>query len=298
MNSIGIRLYKITLQAGARREEADLTNDGFDTYGIVNRFLRDRITANDRNDRLRTWYVERREVGGRYIRGFFKYGHYGYESDLIDRETNENQYRRKSTDIEVIPLYYSFWIPDHGKLGIAAFQSFQGKSCIDIVASDLMNYFSNVHHESRLLLRKTMPSSGDAALLGQQVKRLVWTKKNQSADTADELRNLPITEFDVEMSFKAKRRGRFGTLRDVLHELQDVRERSTFVYQGVEFEQGCAEVLIGNKLQKVGVFGFHTNAGVIDITDQVELVDGHPSYESIVPVVDGLTEDMFGELTR
>ncbi|MBO9509389.1 hypothetical protein [Thalassospira sp. A3_1] len=297
MNSIGIRLYKITLQTGARREEADLSNAGIDTYSLINRFLVQRANAMDINDRQRTWHVERREADGRFIRGVFKYGHYGYQADLIDGATSENRYRRQSTDVEVIPLYYSFWIPNRGNIGIAAFQSFQGKSCIDIVASDLMHYFSNLHHESKLLIRKTMPSSGDAALLNQQVKRLVWTKKNQSADTADELRNLPITEFDVEMTFKAKRRGRFGSLRDVLRELQDVTERSTFVYQGVEFEQGCAEVLIGNKLQKVGVFGFHSNAGVIDITDQVQIVDGHPLFESIVPVVDGLTADMFTELT-
>ncbi|HBU99186.1 MAG TPA: hypothetical protein DEF21_14965 [Thalassospira lucentensis] len=297
MNAIGIRLYKLTIHAGEKRDEIDFSDGTVNVLSLVNGFLNQRKDVNNNDEKQRSWFVEQHTVDGRFIRGVIKYGNYGFESDLVDRNTKESQYRRKSTDIEQIPLYFSFWIPENGSFGIIAFQSFQGKSCINIVSSDLTNYFSNRFHESKMLVRKVMPATGDASLLEQPVKKLIWMKKNQSADTADELRNLPIDLFDIEMSFTAKRRGRFGLLKDVLEELDGTSQRSTFVYQGVEFEQGCAVVRVGNRPQRVGVFGFHSNAGVIDITHQVDLAAGHPTYDSIVPVVDQLIADIYDDLT-
>ncbi len=297
MNTIGVRLYRVAVRGGDSRSELRFSDEDMNVMRFVRSFLRERKSAVTRDDRLRRWYVDHFEVDEGMVRGVLKYGHYGYESDIVDSETSEERYKRKSSDVEQIPLYFSFWIPKKGGFGIAAFQSFQGRSCIDIFTSDIAEQFTNRHHECKLLFHKVMPGGAEGMFLQKPVKKLYCMKKHETADHADKLRNLPIEDFNVEVKFSARRRKNFGILRDVLEELRGEGGAQTFIYGGVEFEEAYAEVNVGGKPQRIGVFGYSTNSGVIDVTDDVEIENGHPTFETISEVVDDLIVRIHSEMT-
>ncbi len=54
------------------------------------------------------------------------YGTHGFESRLKDVKTRREKYKRESTDLEEIPLYFQIWSPSSSQYAIIAFQSFQG----------------------------------------------------------------------------------------------------------------------------------------------------------------------------
>lgn len=71
------------------------------------------------------------------------------------------------------------------------------------------------------------------------------------------------------------------------------------LHDGIEFSEVYADVKIGGKYRPVGVFGSDTNAGVIDITeDIVRGADGHPTFQSLTTQCDKILLDFYNVLTN
>jgi hypothetical protein len=57
---------------------------------------------------------------------------------------------------------------------------------------------------------------------------------------------------------------------------------NVILYEGIEFEQATAAIKIGDEVRPVGVFGSHSDVGVIDVTESVVKDDeGVPTFESL-----------------
>ena len=64
-------------------------------------------TANEDSQLERSWFFEAKDVKPPdSSRGYVRYGTYGFESDFVDTKTKTHNYRRKTTDVELIPLFY------------------------------------------------------------------------------------------------------------------------------------------------------------------------------------------------
>jgi len=71
-------------------------------------------------------------------------------------------------------------------------------------------------------------------------------------------------------------------------------KKNVIRYGGISFSEAVAEVQVGNKKRKVGVFGLNSDAGVIDVTDDiVRGDDGHPTFKSLVKETNAILEDMY-----
>lgn len=300
--SIGLRVYQITVCKD--KDKTPLTFSGDGTVADANKFFSEFVASrgepSDREDLLRSWFMETRGVAStNSIQGYVKYGTYGFESNMVDRKTKKSNYRRKPGDLEEIPLYFKFWIPEGENFGLAAFQSFQARSCVQIVINSAVDMFSSRHAGFRLIFRKLMPEDvKSSALYSAPVKQFTFVKKTLPQSKEDRyLFDIDPEEVEFEVSIKAKRKKSLGTF---LSFKEKAGESSKLLrFDGMQFDEAKAEILVGNKRRTVGVVGYNSDAGVIELSETVKIgPDGHPTYESIRIETDAIFKDFYSTLTK
>lgn len=286
MSKIGLYVYQLCLYDTHNHQEVPLAANGIgsELNEFLPIFVRGKRTTLQNNNIERSWRLVPEVDDGRSRHGIVRYGTYGYTSDIINPEDNEVLYNRNATDVEEIPLYYKFWVPENGNFGFAALQSFRERSCVVQVLGELAREFNQRYDHVRLTPRKVMPAN-DAVYRNAPVKKLILSKKRVPKDRAEILRNLPPEELNVELSFSVRRNGRFGVFADVAPQIRGAHGGAAFVFDGIEFDEASAMVAIGQSYMKVGIVGPSNNAGVIDITDEVVLgLDQHPTLASVSEV--------------
>ncbi|RMB27735.1 hypothetical protein C8J47_3267 [Sphingomonas sp. PP-F2F-G114-C0414] len=303
-SAIGIRGYLITVH----RKGDPAAMVSFGDVGLNNgprefitKFVTEKIAAVQDDERERSWYFEEREADGPgNSKGYVKYGTFGFESDFVNTKTKKRNYRRRTDDVEEIPLYYEFWSPETSDLAFAAFQSFQGRSCITMVMAYVKDAFEAANPGFYFRYRKLLPNDAGGSLYsGGPVKRLRLIKRNASGDVTDRYFNDEApTNVDFEVRMTARRNKTLGDLASVAKSLTH-GAAGVVMHDGIEFTQAIADVKIGGKYRPVGIFGGNTDAGVIDITgDVVRGMDGHPTFESLKKQCDDILKDFYEVLAN
>lgn len=279
--TIGLRFYKISVVERDGGSNVDFS--AFDPFPFFKSFIADNSRFNDDENAQRSWALEPR-VGCdlREFWGTVNYGAFGFTSKLVDKKTKKTRYNRQSTDLEQISLFYQIWIPESSGFGIASFQSFQGRSCINLIFHSIQESFKLKHNDYYLKFEKISPNYlSDTAIGKAPVKRLTLVAKKHRADPFKELtQGAGITEYNYEVSISAKRNSHFGPLAAIGKKIGSNPE-SILVHGSDHFVRLVAEISVNGKRRRVGLAGHDPDTGSIDVTDSVKLVDGHPTFESI-----------------
>jgi len=283
MSKIGLYVYQLVVSRTDNYQKVPYASSGIgsELYSFLPNWVSKKLTTLQNDHIERSWRLAAQPDTGRSKHGIVHYGTYGYSSTIVDPTDNQVLFDRSSGDVEEIPLYYQFWVPDGGNFAFAALQSFRERSCVTQVLGELTSDFNHVYDHLRLTVRKIMPAN-DAAYKNAPVKKLLLSTKKVSKDRAEILRNLPPDELNVELSFSVRRNGAFGRFVDVAPKIRAAEGGTAFVFDGIEFNEASALVQIGNSYMKVGIIGPANTAGVIDITDEVKFgVDQHPTFASV-----------------
>ena len=202
--------------------------------------------------------------------------------------------------VEHIPLFYQFWFPSNATShGYVVFQSFQGRSCVGMVIEKMQEQFANVNDGYSLRFKKLIPTDPNNGLYaGFGVKRLTLMKKNAPGDLADKyIGPSGVETVDFELSISARRKGNLGNFGALFKSLKS-RAGGILIYDGITFSEASADIRVGNRLRKIPVFGSGSDAGVIDITDDVKTgPDGHPTFTSLVEETDETLAELHSTLT-
>ncbi len=301
-SSIGLRAYQFYVTEERSTAPIDLRDVALKKPlpEVVSEFVEGNSTVNQRTDLERSWYFEERPdpsfIGSR---GHVHYGTFGFESNLVDGKTKKNNYRRKSTDVEEIPLFYEFWLPEDESYGLAAFQSFQGRSCVQLVALRMVEQFERSNDGYSLKFRKLMPTAGSSAYAGAPVKSLRLLRRNAPSDLADRYRGGDAYGgVDFEIIISARRKSSLGNLGSVSRSLPR-NKAGVVTHDGVEFDQAIADIQVGRRKRPVYVFGASGNAGVFDLSDIIERgADGHPTFDSIASEASDILSGFNSSLSR
>ena len=299
--AIGLRVYKIVVVEEGRTAPLphDLDDLNINLDDFVHAFVDAHDAIKEHAEEERSWYIQEkdRDTEGQSS-GLIHYGTFGFESNLIDGKTKTKQYRRKTTDIEEVPLYYEFWVPSDCKVGFAAFQSFQGRSPISLITKSMRESFKVRNKGYSLYFYKVMPNDvRGAAYFESPVKKLRLIRRKVTTDITDKYFADPEPEeVNFEIVVSARRNRSLGPLGSLMSGLQNHLKstgKSVVTHQGVKFPEAVAEVKFGGRTRTVGVFGVNQDAGVIDLTDAVEWgSDGHPTYESLKGETDAILSDI------
>ncbi|WP_040103905.1 hypothetical protein [Phaeobacter gallaeciensis] len=223
----------------------------------------------------RSIHVKKLPKDGYSFHGLIQYGSLGIDSVIADEEGDE-VFVRTSNHMEILPLYYRIWVPVTGTAALAVLQSYESRSCASQFLNLLREYFEFNHDGYRLTVKKIMPNP-QAALANSDVKKLRFYKRRVSADKVE---NIPLDNTDyvhIELILHARRCGTLGRLKDLVGSLDE----GALIYEGIEFESASAEVQIGDEKRKVGLINASNAAGVVDISGDVTLTQGHPDPDSI-----------------
>lgn len=282
--AIGLRVYKLSVvERGNPTKKVNLTDSGLHQpfYKFIDSFISNATQAKSVESTERTWFFDKSENSKELEQfGQVNYGTYGFESNFKNNQTKALNYRRKTSDVEEIPLYFRFSLPAKQQYGFAVFQSFQGRSCVSIVLDDMREAFQAENPEYSIRAQKLMPNDASGSIYNTAaVKRLKLITRNTFSDLADTNRGEKPEGVDVELSISARRSKSLGTLGKISKAL---KQDGILVYNGMEFDEAVAQVRVGKKVRPVGLFGDHSNAGVIDITESVDWGDdGHPTMASV-----------------
>jgi len=285
-SAIGLRVYQISVHRKRNPKPLGLTSGDLpiDVPTFITEFVKRHNNSTQNDEMERSWYFEAKdEDGPGNNKGYVHYGTFGFESNFVDTKTKKRNYRRRTTDVEEIPLFYEFWCPENSSFGFAAFQSFQGRSCITLVTSKLREDFEERNKGFTLSFQKILPNDvRGSAYYSAPVKHLRLIKRKTKGDIADRYFDEGSPdEIDLEIVMSARRKESLGALGSLLGSVKS-SERSVLTYRGIEFPEAVAEVRVGKKIRRVGVLGINSDAGAIDLTDSIKRgPDGHPTYESL-----------------
>ncbi len=294
-SAIGLRVYFLTL-----RKKGDSKDQPFNDTTLAvspSQFMKSFYLSNktpvQSTELERSWYLEEMASdANRNSKGYIHYGTFGFESNLVDGKTKKKNYRRKTTDVEEIPLFYEFWFPGQKNYAFVVFQSFQARSCIQIVMSKIQDEFEKRNTGFRLNYQKIMPSGGEGGLFSKApVKSLRLIRRNISGDIADRyIGHTGVEAVDFEIVISARRKSALGNFGQLFGSLK--RTDGVVLHDGIEFFEAVADIRFGNRIRRVGVFGGNSDAGVIDITeDIVKGSNGHPTFESISSISDDILKN-------
>jgi hypothetical protein len=293
--AIGLRFYRIHVHKDKDRTPIKFkAGEAGDPYDFLNKFVTARTTPTE--EVQRSWFFSPEPSALRTIHGLINYGTHGFESKLIDVKTKKHNYQRKSTDLEEIPLYFQFWLPEEQRYGFAAFQSFQGRSCINYIVRAADEAYSAAFKGYRLAFHKLLAGDlRDGGLGDAPVKELRLLKRDVPKDKADRyLNGTSLNEVEYEVTLRAKRRRSLGVFNDFKKMAAKGQKTAVFTMDGVEFDEVKASVEFAGRRRMVGISGSGTDAGVIEVSDKVKRgSDGHPVFKSIADEVDELMETFF-----
>ena len=303
--AIGLRFYKIfPLRLRDRgREAVDASDLNLSLPSFLDQFVADRTDEDAVSDaaKERAFYFEPLEkYGDGCTRGYVRYGTYGFESIIKKLGAKEAAYKRKSDDVEEIPLYFDIWSPPGGEFSILSFQSFGIRSCIQLVLIEMQKHFESANPGYRLHTLKLMGNDSPQTLFANApVKKITFIRHNAYSDRFSSYRDgKPPKAIDLEVSYKAKRGGSLGRLRDVGGSLsQD--EKGVILFDGDEFDEATAEVLIGKRRRPVGIVGPNSDTGTIDISEAVIYgPSGHPTFPSVRDQSNAIMQDFYTRLLK
>lgn len=299
--AIGLRVYRISVYDKSDYSTVQLGNKrAVDLFSIIDNFVTQNSTINEHDSIQRSWFLEEKSrEGNAAIKGIINYGTFGFESNLIDRKTKKNNYRRLTTDLEEIPLYFQFWMPKGGDFGFFAAQSFQARSCVTLVTSSFAKYFEDRNSQFGVSFHKLMPEDVKGSkIFSSPVTKITMIKKSLPTDKADiYLDDVDPSEAEYHVTIKARRKKTLGNLIDF--STKDASSKVAAIHTSIEFDSAKAEISFGGRKRTVGIFGLSSEAGTIDITDSIDRGgDGHPTFLSVDRETNIILKDFYRALSK
>lgn len=299
--AIGLRAYRISVSVDGKVGDIKFgtASNEFDFNKYISGFIGQQTQALDNAEQQRSWFLEKKQSNEVDIKGLVRYGTYGFESRLLDKTTKSESYRRKVSDIEEIPLFFQFRVPEKSNFCLACFQSFQTRSCIQLIFDAMSKYLKKQNPSLRIHFKKLMPENlKGGALFSSGVKKITLVKKSLPRDKADAyLHNIKPEYVNMEVNIKAKRNGILGKLSDFVNFSDSVAGTAVAMLDGVQFDEARADILLGKRRRTVNVFGYSSDSGVIDISEDVARgSDGHPEFVSIAKEASEILDDFYDVL--
>lgn len=285
MSETLIGLHVFTIHARYRRSEKNIQLSQSSEGAALASYCEDFIKkyseeADGKQTDTRSWYLEPNTETPMAHHGIVRYGTTGFSEEIRDRKTKSIQYNRKPTDIGTIPLYYRLWIPKQGEYGLLALQTFGSRSCVERFKQAFYKGFRSRHPTIVLDFKPVMPMHV-AKFRDGPVKTFSLTKRDYSSDKADNQIGTQGSFIDLDVTFKAKPRGSLGPLSSFSEKIKGMGRSKILEYNNTHFDEATAEILVGNKKRKITLVGVSKNSGKFDLTDDLQKISGHPTFESI-----------------
>lgn len=247
------------------------SHDGVDYAKLVNPQTLEELKS--------VYKISNLKVDGRFVSGWFEYGHYGVPGKIINVDNSSSVYRKSKSDSDIFHLYFCFYIPKNTRFGVALFHKIGivgAKSVID----SLINSKESFPLWSRGLKLRIQPITREADVSAwmkkAKVKKILLERvkaKDQLSDVCNRLSN----DTHVSMTLTAPR----GKILGTLHDWVSPEYAETVVLLNDMCEEVKTEILVDGKRQMT-TFSNDGSESKIDITSaNVKMIENFPTFSSI-----------------
>lgn len=260
---------------------------------FVPRFISEFSKAKDDADGpTRAWYLDAATSNNDTVDGFIRYGSSGFESKIVDSRSLEEKYDRKTTDMEVIPLYFRMWIPSSGPYGLVALQTFGQRSCVNRFYDGFFQGYRRFNEGYRITFDPVAPVQLSSYRHGQ-VKKISFFKHDHASDSSENA-VLPAGNLvDYRVTLQARPKEHLGLLQGLKERFASRADDKHIQYGDTDFDEATAEVLVGKKRRRVTLFGMSRETGKFDLTEDVTRgPNGMPLLESIRAETSAIFDDI------
>lgn len=239
-----------------------------------------------------TVFIERAEkdVSTHSIWGILRYGTQGISSDLIDIKTTAAKYKRKTTDLELMPFYFRLEIPQSGQIGYLVLQGIGQNKIFTPVQSTIKREFDSFKQANNTLnaVLKIAPIFIGKLFIDQYleygvVKKVTATKYEKHADFfSKQGENCKVTttiEGTSNNPFSRK-------INDIVRKTDNPKEikielNSLFSIPQDNLDEMKVYVEYNGELKSIDVDDFRKSATNYDISDIQKDFDGNPVFDRI-----------------
>jgi hypothetical protein len=283
--SVHVREVRSTLD-----EPVDKFNGTDDLIDVIGLYLDERSNSAYRNDEVhKVQIVLQHARQGRYIHGAMRAGDFGFASDICDAKNLALRYKKRTQDVELIPLYFQFYVPKGKDAAYLVVQKLGNRSVYSGLRSDLEGYFSGLFPEHRLHFVTAVTEEMLREMLGGEALKIVLRSPTAPRDIADRLPDPKRARANIKSSVVLDIKPEMRTaLKQIISRLMDgaIPLNRIFEIDGFDFDDVQIKVdhpEYGTKsISRSRLLAFRSDQ---DITDRVEYDDdGHPKFNDIKKV--------------
>lgn len=236
--------------------------------------------------------VTKLRADGVNLCGLIDRGEYGYSARGVRSDTYADSFTRASRDAELLPYYFRFHLPEDEHNGYMILQRIGAQSPYSDLSYYLAKRFSDSNPNFTLRVGAVVPAKLIQTLSEGKVRTLRVVTHQKTGDKADSfLRGTNAQVGSMEIVYRAKRDMALwprqpAWMRDLISgkaKLATVYPEAQSIRVGVEYNGRTRQFDVSNS---------EDAAPYLDVTGDIELVDGHPKFSSIDEYCAELVEDL------
>lgn len=252
------------------------------------------------SDSQRLLRVRRFRSDSTDIWGLLDRGEFGISARGVNNETYRRTYDRSVDDAEVFPLYFRFHLPPSANFGILILQRLGVHGAVGHLNRMLQEEFRRSHENHMLKIGRFVPLRMLDALRRGAVREVSVFMHNIPRDIADRMR-LGGVETDVgvvEIRVRARRKGALWDRVPYWMSRLDTNRESLAEVFGSDVRKVRVRLKYGDQERSYVFANQERLAPYIDITDDIEVQNGHPAFRSIDKYSLNLRDELIGQLGR
>lgn len=313
MSSIGMSVYGIRVQDRETNQNLSLNNlEGRTFLRLVNEFVEEYSREYSKVESLEkifktekiemdTYSDEKGNELFKYYFGRVKTGAYGYTAEIVNSDTSLVNYTKSVQDAEVMPFCFMLCIPNGNTLqGILILQNHGIYGIKTVFQNKLEKFIKEKDKNYNIIVGNIAPRVYVRRFLEEGIlKKVRFLRYDIPQDNADRLQINNGVKFEGYEEYVIHKPIGFlqKTKKDIEQYLRGQRAINNIVeINHFDYDNIKMDFKLGRKNKTLDLKNIDSVVINEDITDSVKLIDGHPTRDSIKPVLLETANDYLNEM--
>ena len=222
-----------------------------------------------------------------YISGIIESGEFGTEENIIDSNTGQLKYRKKSIDAQMIPFFFMFNIPENSPYGYMVIERIGNIGIFSTLTKSIQKFLAPLIQDNVVLkiepffIQEVMDRNLN--VISEAKKVIIKGVRNKDLGIAKITDNLITDDIQADIVYKAPRNGSIQ-IRSLLDKLKPSKnKKDLYTFPNIEYADIAFELKLGGKTKTISIGNINNLGTNLEITESITIgSNGYPTYESIL----------------
>lgn len=301
LSSYTLRVKKNSTDEYVTLDNFDGTKDILDELNSFFNSLQSNSSRDDNEQKM--MMVPSFNIASRTLNGIIETGDYGFESKLVDVDTDSVSYERKKNEAEMLPFYFLIKVPSTKDEGIILLQRFKQFGVRKIFLDHFSKFFASNNVNYTVEINPVFPEKLIEQYLDNgRVTKIRFIRYKMPTDIADRYNTEDHIEEEgtTELVVSTKRNTSIPLVGQIKRFLDgEIQIDRLIEIQNYDYEDVKIEVNINNKPKVIPLGNLNKIRPYYDIDHELTVGDnGHPDFDSIDRISRNLMQDLFEVMNR